>query len=263
LSSFCGMAVRTLEPVTVRNMQQVTPRPLPSGVGGTSTQVELPDAVPPDGCTSCLQEDGSKSLVWKYVGQGQGTFKPVQSYEYVGQGKGSHDKEIVVTPGKFSFTKVCLCIGLSCCFPLVALFVILGLRAALTNPMPNPGGQEVTVITYDCQAGRNNWAKGWTDAKKDWCCARAGIGCIPDNKGCLTDCEYMQKTASCAFRIQWGANHRFLHQTQACAKAHQMVLGQCPFCNACPLAQAGCKESQAPPPAIAAPAVPTPPPLPR
>eukprot|EP00419_Tripos_fusus_P086962 CAMPEP_0172864762 /NCGR_PEP_ID=MMETSP1075-20121228/81022_1 /TAXON_ID=2916 /ORGANISM="Ceratium fusus, Strain PA161109" /LENGTH=312 /DNA_ID=CAMNT_0013713719 /DNA_START=72 /DNA_END=1006 /DNA_ORIENTATION=- len=245
------MAVQTMQPVTVRNMQQVTPM-LPSGLGGTNTQVELPDSVPPEGC-SCLKENGSKSLVWKYVGQNQGSFKPEQSYEYVGQGQGTHDKEIVVTPGKFSSSKVCMCLGLSCCLllPLVALLTILGLWAAFSHPS-NPGGK-VAVIRYDCQAGRNNWAKGWSEAKKDWCCAREGVGCVPETKGCLTNCEYMSKTASCAYRIQWGANHRFLHQPQACMRAHQMVLGQCPFCNACPLAQAGCKETPA---TTKAPAVP-------
>merc|ERR1712062_176262 len=30
---------------------------------------------------------------------------------------------------------------------------------------------------YDCNAGYNNWAKGWSDSKKVWCCEHASRGC--------------------------------------------------------------------------------------
>jgi cell division protein FtsB len=35
---------------------------------------------------------------------------------------------------------------------------------------------------FDCDAGLSNWEKGWSDAKKEWCCQA-------ESKGCPFDCE--------------------------------------------------------------------------
>lgn len=69
----------------------------------------------------------------------------------------------------------------------------------------------------------------------------------PQTAGCSAMCRYRGKSGSCGFRIQWGANHRYLGQPQACKKAWIMVLSQCPVCSQCALANAGC-VAQAPPP---------------
>eukprot|EP00928_Gymnodinium_smaydae_P076432 TRINITY_DN59461_c0_g1_i1.p1 TRINITY_DN59461_c0_g1~~TRINITY_DN59461_c0_g1_i1.p1 ORF type:complete len:206 (-),score=60.76 TRINITY_DN59461_c0_g1_i1:71-688(-) len=30
---------------------------------------------------------------------------------------------------------------------------------------------------FDCEAGKANWKYGWSDSKKEWCCANKQIGC--------------------------------------------------------------------------------------
>mmetsp|Transcript_14565 Transcript_14565/g.28696 ORF Transcript_14565/g.28696 Transcript_14565/m.28696 type:complete len:234 (+) Transcript_14565:87-788(+) len=216
------------------------------GVGGNGATVQ-PVPVPPEGCTSCLQESGSQEEVWKFVGHGQGNFTPVPTYEFVGQNRGSHTKEVVTTPGKLNYQKVCMCVTLSCGLPLILLALIMGVKAVLSSATPGATGPTVQNPDFDCNIGLDVWASGWSDAKKDFCCAKEGRGCIPQNKGCATDCDYKRKTASCAFRIQWGANHRFAHVPNACSLARQMVLGQCPFCNTCTLAASNCFAAPPPP----------------
>jgi len=41
-----------------------------------------------------------------------------------------------------------------------------------------------TALPYDCSTGVANWATGWSDAKKAWCCARGGQGCATPAKVC-------------------------------------------------------------------------------
>merc|ERR1711879_783667 len=62
--------------------------------------------------------------------------------------------------------------------------------------------------------------------------------------GCDNVCEYNKTAASCRFRIQWAANHRFLGQPNACSLAHEFVLQQCPVCSDCRATATGC-EAQA------------------
>jgi len=44
-------------------------------------------------------------------------------------------------------------------------------------------------LPYDCQAGVANWAAGWSDAKKAWCCAHGGQGCTTQAPSLPYDCE--------------------------------------------------------------------------
>jgi hypothetical protein len=201
--------------------------------------------VPPTGCVGCLQDSGTKLLTWKYVGEGQGTFQPVQSYNYVGQGRGSFAKEVVITPGRWDMKKVLMCVGV--CSVILALSVLgflayLGMRAGSVPGVRQPATAAGTGNgrNFDCNNGLDNWVTAWEQPKKDWCCAHENKGCKPPEQGCSTDCTYMKKTASCKFRIQWGATHRFLNQPGACQQAYNMVLGQCPFCHSCALADANC-----------------------
>mmetsp|Transcript_46021 Transcript_46021/g.103505 ORF Transcript_46021/g.103505 Transcript_46021/m.103505 type:complete len:257 (+) Transcript_46021:70-840(+) len=240
----------------VRSMDTVWPEP------GAHDEAEMVP-VPPSGCGSCLQDNGTKMLTWKYVGEGQGTFQPVQSYNYVGSGRGSYEKDIIVTPGKFNMQKVVLWLFMPLVLAILGLaFLMLQYAAqdAQGRDVDRPTGVRNTPghihapharkrptrpaaaadPSYNCDDNIDNWAAGWSDAQKDWCCANRGKGCLPVMQGCNTDCNYMRKTATCAFRIQWGANHRFLHASNACEQAYQMVLGQCPFCAGCLLADASC-----------------------
>mmetsp|Transcript_49673 Transcript_49673/g.153409 ORF Transcript_49673/g.153409 Transcript_49673/m.153409 type:complete len:142 (-) Transcript_49673:312-737(-) len=77
------------------------------------------------------------------------------------------------------------------------------------------------------------------------CCTNFRVACMPQMVGCATECNFMRKTATCAFRIQWGANHRFVNKPEACLQAHQMVAGQCPWCaTQCPLAESKCTAAR-------------------
>lgn len=197
----------------------------------------------------CCQESGMVSMNWAYVGHGNGAFQSVRMYSYVGQGRGSYELEEVVIPARWNMQKIC--IGVSC---LAVLLVVLALvvRAGVghlrgTGNAAQPS-VDVASVSYDCETGYDNWALLWTDAQKGWCCMKYGRGCAPKLEGCNTLCNFMRKTGTCKFRIQWGANHRYLHQPEACAQAHQMVLGQCPYCAGCQLADAGCHAAPVLPP---------------
>lgn len=52
-----------------------------------------------------------------------------------------------------------------------------------TTP-PSTTPPPTTSLPYDCSAGVANWAYGWSDAKKAWCCARGGKGCPVPSKVC-------------------------------------------------------------------------------
>lgn len=218
----------------------------------SSTPFGEPDTVPvpPAGCSGCLQDNGTKMLSWKYVGEGHGTFQPRQSYDYVGQGRGSYEKEVIVTPGRLNLLKVAMCF----CVPLTLLLIgfalasMLGVSGSFPSLPSLPGigplsNQRLASVSFNCNEGLDIWPSNWTTLKKEWCCTEYEVGCLPAMVGCNTQCEYFQKTATCAYRIQWGANHKFAGQPAACEKAHQMVASQCPWCGSqCPLAQANCME---------------------
>jgi len=199
---------------------------------GTS-EVQAVEVAAPTGCGSCLQDDGTKTLTWKFVGHGQGTFEPVQSYNYVGQGRGSFEKEVIVTPGQWNMQKVVMCLSV----PLGLL--VLGLGFLLINLL-RASGPFWTNTSFDCNQGLDNWAASWDKSKKDYCCRNEQKGCMPQIKGCQTECNYQRRTATCASRIQWGATNQFVHHPNACAEAYKEVVSECPFCSSCDLAQAYC-----------------------
>mmetsp|Transcript_49673 Transcript_49673/g.153408 ORF Transcript_49673/g.153408 Transcript_49673/m.153408 type:complete len:185 (-) Transcript_49673:476-1030(-) len=147
--------------------------PLTVGLNAAPGPSDEPDVVPvpPSGCGGCLQDNGTKMLTWKYVGEGHGNFQPRQSYDFVGQGRGSYDKEVVVTPGKWNMWKVLLCGSV----PLVLL--LIGLIAASMSGMHLPWGgmgaparssnEGLPKVSFNCQEGLNEWAAHWEQDKKE------------------------------------------------------------------------------------------------
>jgi len=192
-----------------------------------------PDLVPvtPSGCGSCLQDNGTKMLTWKYVGEGQGQFQPKQTYEHVGQGRGSYEKEVVVMPGKWNMQKVVLCVSIPLALALLGGVIFLAMLRRTPQTPEVLRQRPIQVTQYNCDSGADTWAKDWSAKKKDWCCANAHKGCLPDFKGCDTNCNWMGKDFSCGYRVNWGANHRFKGQPSACTQAYNMVAGQCPWCG--------------------------------
>mmetsp|Transcript_98035 Transcript_98035/g.227349 ORF Transcript_98035/g.227349 Transcript_98035/m.227349 type:complete len:235 (-) Transcript_98035:241-945(-) len=207
--------------------------------------VDSQEPMPPQGCGSCLQEDGTKSLVWKFVGEGRGSFNPLQSYEYVGHGRGTHEKEVVVTPGKFNMQKVCIvAILVPLCLAILGLVIYSVLNAARAAADTGDEGvveePSVTTEPVNCNDGLE---ASWSDAQRDFCCGNHGIGCLAVEvrpQVCQTQCHYLSHTATCAFRTQWGANHRFRASGTPCRDALAMVKGQCSVCAGCNLQDTGC-----------------------
>lgn len=55
-----------------------------------------------------------------------------------------------------------------------------GLGCTTLAPQPEtplPTLPQTTPITFDCQAGRVNWVRGWSFGKKQWCCAHRRVAC--------------------------------------------------------------------------------------
>jgi len=72
---------------------------------------------------------------------------------------------------------------------------------------------------------------------------------------CDTMCSYAGRSATCSFRFQWGADHKYAGVADGCNKAREMVLAQCPSCTSCSLEASGCQlmasaMSPAPMPAL-------------
>mmetsp|Transcript_71207 Transcript_71207/g.159376 ORF Transcript_71207/g.159376 Transcript_71207/m.159376 type:complete len:225 (-) Transcript_71207:96-770(-) len=187
------------------------------------------------GCGACLRENGTKALVWKFVGEGQGSFSPLQSYEYVGQGRGTHEKNVVVTPGRINLYKVLICVA----FPICVLLAAAGIYWAVV--LARDGDQSAArFANFDCSTGMEQWQ----EAERDWCCANKGMGCGAARiaQACQQMCTFGGHTASCADRVQWGATHRFAADPNGCTSAYDMVIGQgqCSLCRSCPLAGTNC-----------------------
>lgn len=198
-----------------------------------------------------LKNSGTKSLSWRFVGEGKGSFSPLQSYEYVGRGQGAFEKEVVTMPGAYSWPKIALCISV----PLCLLLTILAASWVLTmaSSQQQKVQQHIPAVAekrggldFDCEADYAHWHVKWSPNKQHWCCAKTGRACVAPAsadlmRACTTQCDYMGHTATCAYRVQWGASHRFKADSNACDRAWTMVAGQCPMCQACPLAATHCQ----------------------
>lgn len=54
---------------------------------------------------------------------------------------------------------------------------IQGLVALSENNTSGANESSDEAKPFDCDAGYNNWEKGWSDGKKEWCCENANRGC--------------------------------------------------------------------------------------
>eukprot|EP00931_Biecheleriopsis_adriatica_P091316 TRINITY_DN65202_c0_g1_i1.p1 TRINITY_DN65202_c0_g1~~TRINITY_DN65202_c0_g1_i1.p1 ORF type:complete len:370 (-),score=67.77 TRINITY_DN65202_c0_g1_i1:75-1184(-) len=55
-------------------------------------------------------------------------------------------------------------------------------RAALTPRQSEKVDTMRTSAPFDCDAGFQNWKKGWSSAKKRWCCSELGVACEQDRR---------------------------------------------------------------------------------
>ena len=111
----------------------------------------------------------------------------VESLQYVGQG-GSYDRERVVTYS-----------GWRCrlwCILSLVLLVLVGIGILVWLLLPKTGAnveEDVMVAStsepFDCEAGYWNWEKGWSAAKKHWCCDFKSRGCPKVTTSLPFDCD--------------------------------------------------------------------------
>jgi len=107
---------------------------------------------------------------------------------------------------------------------------------------PNSVMAATTHTPYDCETG--NWHDD--PGQQAWCCLYAGRGC-PDTTttteappGCGTVCDFGGKSFDCSARIRYTAQVRFHGKKGSCEMALAQVLGECPVCSHCSLAESRC-----------------------
>mmetsp|Transcript_535 Transcript_535/g.1083 ORF Transcript_535/g.1083 Transcript_535/m.1083 type:complete len:761 (-) Transcript_535:69-2351(-) len=104
---------------------------------------------------------------------------------------------------------------------------------------------------HDCTSD----ASLWTADQKAWCCRNEKHGCqnvegekneeseTVKPRGCYTMCKLDNMTASCKDRVQWSSRHEFEDRPDACTKAIEKVIMDCPMCSECSLAETRCSVS--------------------
>jgi len=205
-----------------------------------------------NGLLKFLRDEDVVSTRWKFVGEGNGTFAPVQTYNYVGHGQGSFEKADEPPTACTCRTKAFVALGIV--IGLLVLYGLLGMPrpGAVRHPTllpsdvgwardPDPALQPSTTQrpAHDCEVGYSSWASSWSDEKKDYCCSIHGRGC-PEDETCETVCKYVGKSASCGTRVHYVATHRFLGKQDACSQALDAVQRQCVNCGGCTLAEVTC-----------------------
>mmetsp|Transcript_49602 Transcript_49602/g.89124 ORF Transcript_49602/g.89124 Transcript_49602/m.89124 type:complete len:591 (-) Transcript_49602:145-1917(-) len=127
-----------------------------------------------------------------YTGPGTGAYERVESFRYVGRG-GSYDIERK-REGSI-FTIWCLLIPLVLIAIVVAVLVIILLpRPARVTTTPIFANEffvppATSTMPFDCKAGYWNWEKGWSGAKKQFCCDYEGRGCPVLTTSLPFDCD--------------------------------------------------------------------------
>merc|ERR1712113_42735 len=126
--------------------------------------------------------------VLSYVGAG-GDYKQETTYRYVGQGAG--DFEMVGVPTNFR-SNIWICI-----IPLLLLLLVpfllyllpqLSSAPETTMPpvIPTPAPMPQPTEPYDCKSqglwsfAKKGWVKGWSGAKKIYCCKTVQRGCASE-----------------------------------------------------------------------------------
>jgi len=148
----------------------------------------------PRGCAGacCEVEAVVTGTNWTYVGEGNGGYSKVQTYNYVGEGEGSFENEVVTTYYGWKVRRCC--IGLLSIVFLVALLYLLlavmlpfgkgliqGNDGSNSNDATGANGTATVgtatfdpslVLPYNCSS-----LDPWTQTQQDWCCAHFGKGC--------------------------------------------------------------------------------------
>jgi len=170
----------------------------PAGVpsAGPGNRGTGDEGAPPWDCTSvCFEPSGGvASEDWQYMGPTRGSYEKVETYQYVGPGAGSVDKVGSVTYSGWKCRWICVACSALLMVLIIALLVWLFLRGNLVSASDTR--VTATSVPFDCDAGFWNWQKGWSYAKKDYCCSTLQRGCHEEHK--------VEVTGEC---VLWGDPH--------------------------------------------------------
>eukprot|EP00930_Biecheleria_cincta_P047923 TRINITY_DN3331_c0_g2_i1.p1 TRINITY_DN3331_c0_g2~~TRINITY_DN3331_c0_g2_i1.p1 ORF type:complete len:503 (-),score=94.07 TRINITY_DN3331_c0_g2_i1:72-1502(-) len=159
--------------------------PATPGSGGAGEAADL-------ACMSaCFEPSGAvASEDWQYMGPTKGSYEKVETYQYVGPGVGSVDKVNTVTYTGWKCRMGCIILCSILMLGIIGLLVWL-----LVRGQPVSAREEVTgTVAFDCNAGFWNWHRGWSYAKKEYCCRTSGKGC-------------QQRDAEAKECVLWGDPH--------------------------------------------------------
>jgi len=116
-----------------------------------------------------------------FVGGGQGAYVQEVTYKFVGAGAGEFELE---PPSRSNLVQkavlaVVLAGGILVLFGIMCLCLGSAVRPPCTD-CPDTTTRSPGRHDYDCQAGFENWEKGWSPEKKRWCCKLVGLACPQD-----------------------------------------------------------------------------------
>jgi len=140
------------------------------------------------GSAACGCDD---TTVLAYVGPG-GNYRQDTSYAYVGAGSGDFD--IVNVPSGCSCSPILACIPVMGILTLLLLYTLLSSAGTTTTTyypvqiLHNRLHDDSVSELYDCDAGFDNWQRGWSIGKKSWCCDHHHKGCAIATTSNRFDC---------------------------------------------------------------------------
>lgn len=82
-------------------------------------------------------------------------------------------------------------------------------------------------LTFDCQAGIENWERGWSEVKKEWCCAYQKLGCAgnPVDYTGKDPFDCSEKTGSSEF--EWSVPKKMWccrNKERGCPQVHHVIM---------------------------------------
>lgn len=182
----------------------------------------------PEDCNGAGRQ---QEAVMSWVGSGSGGYIKETTYRYVGAGSGEfHVVQVGGRPwvplvGGVVLIVVAVFVLLFCTTPSDSTTNVKSVHFEPVAP---------TSALFDCSAGVSNWEAGWSNVKKSWCCADAGVGCAPkcmtgscdatcyhdvDNKG--------HADVTCRERISWAKEHSEILQAKTLQGAIVLVNKEC------------------------------------
>lgn len=183
-------------------------------------------------CFEPVGDDVTETWVWK--GEGRGAFRDIAEYQFVGWNQGNYDKETLLRPNGMRCRRCCYVV---LCLSILGLFVLL-LVLFLAQPSGGYFADDrvelavpaTTSLAFDCKAGFWNWNKGWSGAKKSWCCAHANRGCAATTPSEPFDCD----AALGNWRAAWSDAKKDWccdHYSKGCSDLTTAIPYRCSFGN--------------------------------